>query len=251
MAFSQRHLIRFILALGCALAGATVVSAQTRPMSESPPRFRVVTMSGVHTLLFDVEGKPQTLTAGAGSFSRLHSAPPDRGLVFYRLVPAPDPASPPVKVPLARVRLPASPREGPFLVVLFKNPAGAETEFGGLVFDHSLEAHPENTYRVFNFSRRRMAVNLGESRMILACGGHDTAPYSGERNTWLRVAAEEAPDDWLLVSSGAHSVGAGTRTTIFLVDIPAAASGPAPKGIIARHLREVVYVDEKGAPHVR
>lgn len=233
------------------LAATTLLRAQTSPAPEAPPpQFRVVSLSGVVTFLFDVEKKQEVLNPGAGSFSRLYPSPKDREIVFYREVPNADPKLPPTKAPVAKAKLPPQ-KPGPFLIMLVNNPAGSELEFNALVIDHSLEAHSANSYRVFNFSKRRLAVNIADTKLLLDGGRNETAPYPASRKAWLQVAADEKADGWLLVSSSPHPVGSNSRTSVFLVDIAPSERDPNPKGIVARRIRETITTDEKGIQHVR
>lgn len=248
MALAQRHLIRLVFSF--LLLGSVWVRAQT-PSGEAPAaQFRVVSISGVETFLFDVDKKKEVLSPGAGSFSRLYASPKNRELLFYRETANTDPHLPPTKVPVAKATLPPQ-APGPFLVLIAPNPAGAELAFNAVVFDHSLEAHPSNAYRVFNFSKRRLAVNIADTRMVLEQGATQTAPYPATRKAWLQVAADEKDAGWLLVSSSPHPVGANSRTTIFLVDIAPSELDPDPKGIVARRIRETIYTDDQGVQHVR
>lgn len=248
MALTQRYLIRAVFSL--LLLTAVVARAQTPPAPEPPPpQFRVVTMSGVETFFFDVEKKQEVLTPGVGSFSRLYPSPKNREVVFYTMAANPDPKLPPVKVSVAKAQLPGQ-KPGPFLIVLAANPATAELKFSALVIDHSLEAHPANSYRVFNFSKRRLAANVAGVKMVLPTGQHENAPYPNSRKAWIQIAADEKDDGWLLVSSSPHPVGVNSRTTIFLVDITPSERDPNPKGIVARRIRETIITDDKGVQHV-
>ncbi|MFA6287443.1 MAG: hypothetical protein WC661_08665 [Opitutaceae bacterium] len=249
MALAQRHLIRVLAAL---LPLAAVFSrAQTLDAPEPPPpQFRVVSMSQVETFFFDVGKKKEQLNACVGSLSRLYPAPKNREVVFYAEVPNADPKLPPVKVPLSKAVLPAH-NPGPFLIILRKNPAGSELKFSTLVIDNSLESYPANTYRVFNFSKRRLAVRLADKNLVLASGQSQEVPYPATRKAWLQVAADENEAGWLLVSSSPQPVGANSRTTVFLVDIATSELDQKPKGIIARRMRETIITDDKGVQHVQ
>jgi hypothetical protein len=250
MAFIRRYLI--FLVFGFSLLGGVLARAQLplSPADPPPPSFRVVSLSGVVTFLFDIDKKKEVLSPGAGSFSRLYPAPKNRTIVFYQETPASDPKLPPAKTPVARATLPAE-KSGPFLIVLAPGAPGAELPFNTLVIDHSLEAHPVGSYRVFNFSKRRLAVNLADVKMVLAPGEHGAAPYPAAKKGWLQVAAEENQSGWLLVSSSPHPVGIGCRTTVFLVDIAPSPQDPDPKGIIVRRINESTYADAAGALHLR
>ena len=248
MALAQRYLIRVLL--GLLSLAAAVSHAQAPAAAEPPVQFRVVSFSGVLTFLFDVDKKQEVLTPGAGSFSPLYPAPQSREIVFYKEVPNADPKLPPRKVPVTKAQLPAQ-KPGPFLILLTPNPAGADFEFNAVVIDHSLAAHPANTYRAFNFSKRRLAVNLADVKMILSTGQSGVAPYPNASKAWIQVAADEKDAGWLLVSSSAHPVGTHSRTTVFLVDIPPSERDPDPKGIVARRIREMIVTDDKGVQHVQ
>jgi hypothetical protein len=251
MALSLRYLTRAITGLFL-LTATAALQAQVQPAAEPPPaHFRVITVAGVDRFFFDLEKKKETINAGAGSFSRLYPAPKNREVLFYHEVPdAVDPSRPPLKKPLARATLPAK-KPGPFLILLSANPATAALPYNTLVIDHSLEAHPASSYRVFNLSKRRLAVNIADVKMLLESGRHDTAPYPATRKAWLQVAADEKADGWLLVSSSPHPVGPNSRTTVFLVDIAPSELDPDPKGIVARRISETIYTDDQGVSHIR
>ncbi|GHB96690.1 hypothetical protein GCM10007047_10750 [Cerasicoccus arenae] len=205
-------------------------------------------MSDLATLFYDVDGKKEVIHAGLGAFSRLYPSPSNRRVVFYREDPNPDPRKPPIKATVADATLPSG--EGPYLVLLISNPSPEGFPFSTLVIDHSLKVHPANNYRVFNFSKRRMAVRLAEKDMLLNRGESETVPYPDARKAWLKVAADEE-GSWLVVTSSSHSVGSDSRTTVFIVDIPPSERDPDPKGVVARRMRERIVTDEFGEQHVK
>ncbi len=207
-------------------------------------------MSEVETVLFDIGKTKEILTASVGSLSRLYPAPKTGDIVFYKEVPNADPKLPSIKVPLAKAQLPAQ-KPGPFLILINRNPPGAELEFSTLVIDHSLEKFPANTYRVYNYSKRRLAVRLANVNAVLNSGQSESIPYPNARKAWLKVAADEKEEGWLLVSSSPQPVGANTRTTVFLVDLKPSVLDPDPKGIMDRQMRERIYTDDAGVQHVR
>src|SRR5690606_12902030 len=137
------------------------------------------------------------------------------------------------------------------LILVYPAPAGAPHPLATLVINNSLTDYPANTYRVFNFSKRRLAVNLAETNLLLAPLQSEQVPYPSTRKAWLKVAAAENDGTWLLVNSSPHAVGSDSRTTIFLVDIPPSDRDASPKGIIARRMRERIVTDEKGLQHLR
>jgi hypothetical protein len=249
MALSKRHLISAVIGF-LFLLSPRLHAQQGAAAPATPAQFRVVAMTDVASLFFDVDKTKEFVNAGVGTFSRIYPVPKNHEVILYTEVPNADPTLPPQKVILAKAVLPAQ-KPGPFLIMLNKNPAGAEIAYSTRVLDHSLEAHPAQTYLVFNFSKRRLAINLADKNLVLATGESDRVPYPDTRKAWLKVAADEQPDGWLLVSSSPHAVGANTRTTVFLVDIPPSPLDPNPKGIVARRIRETVYTDDAGVQHIR
>lgn len=249
MALSLRHLT-FAVACLLSLAFACALRAQTPAPEVPPPQFRIVSMSDVETFLFDIDKKKETLYATIGAFSPLYVAPKSREVLFYKEVPNPDPKLPPLKVPLAKAQLPAN-NPGPFLILVYPSPSGSPLPLQTLVINNSLKDYPANSYRVFNFSKRRLAVNLAEQNLVLDTRQSAQVPYPNTRKAWLKVAAAENDGSWLLVNSGTHAVGTDSRTTIFLVDIPPSTLDPDPKGIVARRIRETIVTDDQGIQHLR
>jgi hypothetical protein len=207
-------------------------------------------MSDVEKVLFDVDDEQEVLFASVGSFSRLYPAPQNGNVVFYKETPNPEEGRPPIKTPLAKANLPTD-NAGPYLILLIRNPPNAELEFTTVVLDHSLENFPANTYRVYNYSKRQLAVRLAEVELLLNTRDSANVPYPNTRKTWLKVAANDQEEGWLVVRSAPQPVGANTRTTIFLVDIAPTTRDPDPLGIIDRRIKERIHTDEMGISHVR
>lgn len=244
MALPQRNLI----ATALAWLGWFCASLVAQPAAE-PASFRVVSLVETAALFYDAGPAKTRINAGIDAFSTLHSAPASREIVLYTEIPAPEPGRPPVKQPLARTRLPAA-SLGPFLVVLY--PGGVSgLKFDSFAIDQSLDAHPAQTYRVFNFSKRQLAVNLADQNLLLAPRESGRVPYPNDRKAWIKVAASTAGNDWLLVRSSSHPVGPGTRTCVFLMDIPPTEDVPNPTGVVIRRIRETITTDEAGVQHVR
>ncbi len=246
MALSFRHLICICTSLLCLLSAQGL--AQTPAAQQS--QFRIISMSDVEKVLFDVDDEQQVLFASVGSFSRLYPAPKDGNVVFYKETPNPEPGGLPIKTPLAKSKLPTS-NAGPYLILLIRNPASAELEFTTVVLDHSLENFPANTYQVYNYSKRQLAVRLADAELLLNTRDSANVPYPDSRKTWLKVAANDQDEGWLVVRSAPQPVGANTRTTVFLVDIAPSERDPNPLGIIDRRIKERIQTDELGVQYVR
>lgn len=245
MAFRRRS----IIALQFFFLLCVTVYGQTQETIEPIPEFRVIALDDLPMLFYDVDGEKEIINVGMSTLSTLLPAPPDRRLRFYREEPNPDPLLPPLKVTIAEAKLPS--KTGPFLVVLVKSKTSSTYEYETLVVDQSLDAHPEDTYRVFNFSKRRLAVRLADKDMVLDRGHSEIVPYPDTRKTRLKIAAADDQNGWLLVKSSSHVVGSNARTIILIVDIPPSERDPDPKGVIARQMRERIVTDEFGVKHVQ
>lgn len=244
MALCRRSLIFLV-----AFVFLSRLYGQPHSNKEEITEFRVIALADFATLFYDINGEKEIIDVGLGTFSQLYPASADRKLVFYREEQNPDPSLPPIKVPIAKATLPGS--EGPFLVLLLDTPSSEGLEHSTAVIKHSLNAHPANTYRVFNFSKRRMAVRLADKDMLLSRGESDTVAFPNTRKAWLKVAADNKDSGWLVVTSSSHNVGSDARTTVFIVDIPASKRDPNPKGVVVRRMRERITTNEFGEQYVR
>tara|TARA_R100000027_G_scaffold27497_2_gene19900 strand:+ start:3006 stop:3629 length:624 start_codon:yes stop_codon:yes gene_type:complete len=207
-------------------------------------------MSDIETVLFDTDEEQVVLTASVATFSRLLPAPKDGNILFYKETPNPEPGEPPIKTPLAKAKLPAQ-GSGPYLILLIRNPPTQELRFSTVVLDHSLEEFPANTYRIYNYSKRQLAVQLAKVNAVLDTRDSTSIPYPDTRKTWLKVAANDQDEGWLVVRSAPQPVGTNSRTTVFLVDIPPSERDPNPLGIVDRRIKERIYTDEFGVQHIR
>ena len=222
---------------------------QNASEADGQAKFRVISLADTTSVFYDDDDKKKLLHVGIGTFTRLYPAPRDRKVELYTEEPNPDPSKPPIKVPLARAILPAG--EGPFLVILYQNRNESGLTYNTTVIDHSLSAHPADNYRVFNYSKRNLAVQLADKEFLLKKGQSANVAYPNARKAWLKVAADDREDGWLVVKSSPHVIGNNSRTTIFLVDLPSTPRDPDPKGIAVRRIKERITTDEFGEQHIR
>ena len=258
MAFSQRHLIAACIGTLSLIASNGYAQAQ----ASTEAQFRVMSVSGLQSLFFDVDKETKYVTASAGSLSRLYPAPKNRKVVFFQETPNPDPKLPPIKTLLARAQLPAG-SPGPFIILINRNSRGDGPKFNTMVLDHSLDEFPAKTCRVYNFSKRQLAVRLDETNMLLAKFESGSAPYQNASGTdsssgaggpvkiWIKVGVKAPDGNWLVVRSVSQTVGSNSRTTMFIVDLRPSEHGPDPLGVIVRPVRERIYTDPEGVQHVR
>ncbi|WOO40086.1 hypothetical protein [Rubellicoccus peritrichatus] len=238
MVKSRRSLGKALLVF-CAIASITA-SAQS---VDEPVRFRLLSLFGSLSFLYETEDGPKRMYTSSSSFSSWYEAPDNRRLNFYREVPAPEPELPPVKHTLADLTLPSGP--GPFLVVLMKKSDGEG--LNSIILDHSLEAHPPSRYRAFNFSKRRMAVRLAEQDILLEPSGSALVNYPEGRKTWLKIAVDQPDTGWIKVVSKPRPVDNQTRSTIVILDIPPSVRDLDPIGVIVREVREQIVEGEQGS----
>lgn len=225
-----------------------IVQSQETADQSPPVQFRLITMADIASFFYDNDGEKERIYATPGNFSPLYTAPEGRKIEFYNELAGPTSNDPVSRVAVIKVKLPAG--EGPFLIVL-KAHESPGSSFNSYVIDHSLEAHPPDTFRTFNFSKRSMAVRLADKDTLLSTGESDTVPYPEGGKAWLKVAAKDRDDGWLKVKSMPYTVGSDSRTTILLMDIPPSKRDPSPRGIAVRKIRERVYKDEAGGLCVR
>ncbi|WP_269540607.1 hypothetical protein [Cerasicoccus fimbriatus] len=246
MAYARPSLI-FILTL---LLCTTKSFAQQNNQAETaPPQFRVVCLTDALQAMYD-NGKDDEahINISMSNLSRLYTAY-DRRVTFYQEVENPDPTKPPLRQTIAQVTLPNGP--GPFLVLMQRAQPGSEIPYETMVIDHSLEQHQANSYRLFNFSHRNLAVSLADKQFLLQPREAEYVVYPDKRKAWLKVAVDSEDNGWIVAQSSPHVVGQDTRTMIFLCDIPPTERDPNPLGIAVRKFRERITTDEFGVQHIR
>lgn len=242
MAIPRRSLITLLVSL---VAGSALL-AQSQQPEEIPLQFRVASLSGPIQAEYDDGENLVPIVAGMGSFSRLYDTD-SRQVSFFRRATSTDPAIPFIKEKVAQFTLPAG--KGPFLVFLKEN--GGALLYDTAIFDGSIEAHPPHTYRIFNFGKRDLAIQLAQKNLMLKPGEHGFVDYPDTRKVWLKVAADSPETGWLLVTSSPHVVGQNTRTTILLTDMPPSPRDPNPKGVAVRKVRERIDINEEGIARVQ
>ncbi|WP_309381890.1 hypothetical protein [Cerasicoccus frondis] len=232
MAYTRRSLICHWLVL---LILPLTVQAQR---AEDVVEYRVTSLDNISEFLCEIDGDERTVYASLGALSPALVAPDNRKVEYYDYIDAPDPKLPPIKRPLAQFKLPAG--VGPFLTVLSSTESGQGLPYSAIVFDQSLESHPSGQFKAYNFSKRRIAMRVGEHDLILQPGETGLIPYPADRKVWIKVAIESAESGWILTQSSPVPVSADTRTTLFVVDIPPSERDPNPKGVVLRKMRERV-----------
>jgi hypothetical protein len=241
MAFLERYLNRIttlVLLPVCVLVLTPAARAQSAP--KPPPTFRTLALGmSVDNIFYDQRGKAVSVTAGASGFSAPYIVPEDNRLVFYRLVPPVPPETTPRRVTLADVRVAED--GGPFLILMMINPA-APAEMHVLVVDDSWEKHPVQTMLLFNFSRRRTTVKLGEALRELNPVQSHLFPFGADRQVWLQAATWDE-GKWEMRVSGPQLTLPKTRSTVVLIDQEPSDERPITHDLLVRN-----FIDPQPAP---
>jgi hypothetical protein len=234
MAISKRHLIRFLsLTLLCAASLTTSLLGQTQP--EKQVLFRTLAVgndAAFSGLFYDYKGKPVALNAGSNNLSTLLPSPPNGRLSLYRQTPPPAPGEPPGKVPVTEVLIG---KEGPYLILLASTPntiPPLNRKVIPLVVDESVETHPLLAIRLFNFSKRRIAVQINSDAAELATAdSHIFTPPPVTPMIPFKVATQES-SAWELRLSSQTPIIEQTRSIVVITDIEPTPERPNPVDIM-------------------
>ncbi len=198
----RHHTRSLALAAFLLLTLGLTTSAQTPP--PVPPKavlFQTLALGlPVSELFYDLKGKPVQIQAGVAELSRLYETDASRSVSIYRLVPSPDPATPPQRVTVANLSLSEN---HPHLVLLTGAPKASGIKVNTL--EDSWKIHPEKTFRIINHSKRNIAVQLGTEEKMIPSGqdwiflstdsgyDFDFKMASSENGSWtLRVQAPQS-----------------------------------------------------------
>jgi hypothetical protein len=240
MALLERYLNSALLRLaGVALATIALgfFAPDGRAQPEAPPAvFRTLAFSAdVSEVFYDLHGKPVPVSAAAAGMSMPYEIPAGGRVSFYRLQPADTPEGKPRRVIVTEASMTGP---GPFLVFM-----AARTESpGGIwvqVVEDSWETHPAETIRLFNFSRRNVAVKIVIKNTVaeLAPGEEKILPYVANGQFWLQVATKEA-GSWVMRVSAPQVAPPTARITAILFD-----QQPTPDRPVTHELDLVKYID--------
>ncbi len=241
MAISFRHLIAcFYLVL------ATVVVAHAQVAPEPPPAtFKLFSILPVQDMLYDLGGKSVTVAVGQNAYSQPYLVPGTSEILFYRLVPSPEPGKPPIRVPVVTASVKTE-KGAETLVVLY--PDGPLVQYDenappqsikSIVLDNSREAHPVRMMRVFSFSSRPVAIKIGSQTVMLTAMQPSLVPYPEGSRTWINVATT-GEQSWQRVIGTPQMLATDTRLSVFLNDIPPSRNDPKPVGLSMKKIIESI-----------
>jgi hypothetical protein len=220
----------------------TFLEPATRAQPEAPPAtFRTLAFGAdVSEVFYDLHGKSVPIAAAAAGLSMPYEVPAGGRVVFYRLQPAETPEGKPRRVNVADADLGGS---GPFLVFMAARPESPGGTWIQVVGD-SWEIHPVDTIRLFNFSRRNVAVKIVIKDLVaeLAPGEERILPYVAKGQFWLQAATKEA-GGWIMRVSAPQVAPPTARITAIMFD-----QQPTPDRPVTHELDLVKYLDVAPPP---
>lgn len=224
MASLHRHLI-----LHAIVAGSSLLSPVCRAQTAAPPCFRTFGVGGgapTAKLFFENKGKAIPLVIDTQGLSPAYAIPASGVVSLFREEPPAVPGEPRRRVQVAEARLG---KPAPMLLALVATPDGQGSHrVSVIVADDSLESHPMESARVFNFSRRRLALQTPDGHVELSAGESHVVPYPAQgRVIDLRIAILEA-GEWLLCSTSPQGIIAGTRMIVVVSDDDPTPGNPSP-----------------------
>lgn len=225
MALLQRHLT----ALAAFVTGLTVPGVTSFAQSAPPPvMFRTLAVgnsAAVANLFYESKGRSVPLLAGSLNLSPFYPAPDDGHLVIYRELPAIPPETKPRKLVVAETRLVPT---GPSLVMLAATIQAGSPGVTALTVNDAWDAQPADTVRVFNFSRRRTAIQLESATVELATAQSRVLPLAPDsRIADLKIAVWEK-EAWQLESANPPAIIPRTRLVIVITDLEPTPQNPRP-----------------------
>lgn len=229
MALSFRHLTLLAAALVAAPL-AFVANAQT---SRRPTiTFRAIAVgdsAATSGLCYEDRGKSVGLAVTTTGLSQPCTRPASDVLTLYRELPPESPGQPPRRATVAEVRFE---KPGDHLLVLTALREGAKpVSVRALAMDDSWRISPAETVRVFNFCRRKLAVQLGADTPNLAPGQSHVSPFSkGDDTIEFKVATWES-SSWKTRFNSALGVIPKTRLLIVISDRQPTPDDPHPSEI--------------------
>lgn len=233
MAFFERYLTSAILLC----AGLfLLVAPRARGEPEPATLFRTLALGAdVAEVFYDLRGKPVPVASVAAGFSPAYEAPSGGKVVFYRLLPPETPEGKPRRVTVAETHMNEA---GPYLVFVASKPE-APDEIAIQVVNDAWDVHPAETIRVFNFSRRDVAVRIVIKDLVaeLAPGKDRVLPYAATGQFWMQAATMEK-DGWVMRVSAPQVAPPKTRITAILFD-----QKPSPDRPVTHELDLVKYID--------
>jgi hypothetical protein len=184
--------------------------------------------AAVAGLFYESQGKSVRLPVSGMSLSASYPSPPTGLIALYRELPPVKPGTPPQRIPVAEAQLG---KNGPYLLVLTSEadptlPGG--TKVSALPISDSWDTHPVESLRVFNFSRRRAAIQIDTETVELSTTQSHVAPFPKNTRIFELKVAILGTDKWMLASSNPPAIIPHTRLIIVITDMAPTSHNPHP-----------------------
>jgi hypothetical protein len=237
MAYSKRHLILWLAVVACLLPSARSRAQQAPDIAPVTFRTLALGVESVADVFYDLApGRPVSISGTNSSFSAPYVCPKSGLVSIYRLIPPVPPETKPQRLPVAEVRLG---KGGPWLLLMIPSPENPR-QVDVRVVDDSWDVHPVMTMRVFNFSKRRAGMKIGENTFEVAPGGSQIVSYPPNSDqVWVRAAMMDE-NGWVIRASGPHATIPKTRSTLILADGRPERDNPDTRGVTTSSLVDVV-----------
>lgn len=238
MVISRRNISKLLTCASLALL--CLASQRVYAQQSADKTFRTLAVRRAAPKIFYNNGdKEVQLFAGDTALSGAYDAPPSGKIEVYCYTPAKDPQLPPVKVNLAEAQLSDS-KENLLLISTTTDESATNNgtpEIQLLAIDASLDAHPLNTVRVFNFSQRKTAAKIADEFEVIPSGGDFIFQLPEDTKMWVKIAAYEGTDTgWKLRNGGPKAIFPNTRSIIVLSDAYPSEEDPEGKRINLRNV---------------
>lgn len=221
--FRPRYLIATLSLIALTAAGRLIAALPTD--TPIPVLFSTLSVENdIRGLFYDIGTNTIPVTANSNYLSSPYKAPPSGHVKLYRLKPSGKNMEP-EKVTVAELDLTS---DGPFLV-LFR---GRGENLHCDVLDNSWKANPLMSSRVINASKRKTAVQVGQSLAELEPGELHSYPAPEQLTDIVdfKVATQE-DGKWTLRVLSPQAIYPGTRNIFVLKEQPPTLDRPQPKDL--------------------
>lgn len=226
------QIILGLLAMACGYAQNSPAQPQT-----ATSQFRTAGLGNIAPftgLLYDSGKKPVSVGTRYVNLSEPYERQDTGPLVLHREVAPVPPETKPTKLPVVTAPLG---KDSLYLMILIgahpdpTTPTATTSSITTCIVDDSWEAHPVDTVRIFNFSRRRVAVQIEDVATELSHTESRVFPYPKNKGMIrLKVATLESTG-WKLRSTTPQGIIPGTRSNIFIEDFKPEIEDPNPEDI--------------------
>jgi len=227
--------MRFIISLIIGLILTTSSRAESASGATEPPKqiFRTLGVGDIMPftgLRYENKKKSIPVNTPYVDISQPYEKSDASALVLYRETPPVPPETKPTKTPVVTAQLG---KDSIYFIILYTTPQIGKPGTGTTVqvIDDSWEAHPLNTVRVLNYSRRRVAIQIDEKMAELSSTEFQVIQYPKNKGIIRCKVATWESDGWHLRSTTPQSIFEGTRSNIVIEDFHPDIDAPNPDGI--------------------